>query len=93
VSPTGFKILSLPSAARGLTELRGAVQARIRTAIRSLAHDPEPADSIPMRGRAEGLHRLRVGGWRVVYRIQSERRTILVLRIGHRSDVYRGFET
>src|SRR5690242_12340462 len=47
---------------------------------------------IPMRGKGIGLHRLRVGGYRVVYRISAKRVTVLVVRIGHRSEVYRGFE-
>ncbi len=45
-----------------------------------------------MHGKGEGLHRLRVDGYRVVYRIQSERIRILVIRIGHRSEVYSGWE-
>jgi len=45
-----------------------------------------------MRGKGAGLRRLRVGGYRVIYRIQGQRVTVLVTRIGHRSGVYRGFE-
>ena len=87
-----FKLLILPSAARTLMGIRGPVQERIRAAIRSLADDPTPADSIPMEGKAGGLHRVRVGDWRVVYRVQTSRKTVLVIRIGHRSEVYRGYE-
>jgi mRNA interferase RelE/StbE len=45
-----------------------------------------------MRGKGIGFRRLRVGSYRVVYRIQAERITVLVIRIGHRSEVYGGFE-
>ena len=45
-----------------------------------------------MRGKGVGLRRLRVGSYRVVYRIQSERVTVLVVRIGHHSEVYGGFQ-
>jgi mRNA interferase RelE/StbE len=72
--------------------MRGTTHDRLRAAIRSLGDDPMPPDSIPMRGKGIGLRRLRVGSHRVIYRIQSERVTVLVIRIGHRSDVYGGFE-
>jgi mRNA interferase RelE/StbE len=45
-----------------------------------------------MKGKAFGLYRLRVGEWRVVYRVMPQRRTVLVIRIGHRSEVYRGYQ-
>ena len=85
-----FKLLILPSAARTLLANRAPVQDSIRAAIRLLAEDPTPADSIPMLGKAEGLHRVGVGDWRIVYRVQPARQTVLVVRIGHRSEVYRG---
>ena len=36
------------------------------------------------------LYRIRVGSYRVVYRIEDEFLVVLVIRIGHRRDVYRG---
>lgn len=48
----------------------------------------------PYRGRAltgefKGLYRWRVGRFRIVYEIQVSSSVVLVLRIGHRKDVYR----
>ena len=82
----------LPSARRELLALRAPIQTRLRNAIRTLADDPLPSDSIPMRGKGVGLHRMRVGGYRVVYRLHAQRICVLVIRIGHRSEVYRGWE-
>jgi mRNA interferase RelE/StbE len=82
----------LPEARRQLLSLRDPIQNRLRKAIHSLSEDPTPADSIPMRGKGIGLHRLRVGNYRVVYRLQSDRVCVLIIRIGERSEVYRGFE-
>jgi mRNA interferase RelE/StbE len=45
-----------------------------------------------MRGKGIGLHRLRAGSYRVVYRLQAEKVCVLVIRIGHRSEVYMGWE-
>jgi mRNA interferase RelE/StbE len=72
--------------------LRSAIQNRLRTAIKLLGDDPIPADSIAMRGKGTGLYRLRVGSYRIVYRIQAERVCVLVIRVGHRAEVYRGWE-
>jgi mRNA interferase RelE/StbE len=37
----------------------------------------------------EQLYRVRDGDYRIVYTIEDERLIVLVVRIGHRSDVYR----
>lgn len=87
-----WQIEILPTARRELISLRKAVQDRIRVAIRSLADDPTPQNSIAMKGKGTGLHRLRVGNYRIVYRLQRRQIRILVIRIAHRSEVYRGWE-
>jgi len=40
-------------------------------------------------GQLTGLWRYRVGDWRVVCRIEDHRLVVLVLKIGHRREVYR----
>jgi len=40
-----------------------------------------------LKGRYEGLYSLRVGDYRVIYKIESF--GVLILAIGHRKDVYR----
>ena len=87
-----WQVEILPVARNELLSLRNPVRDRIRTAIRALADAPVPADSIAMKGKGTGLYRLRVGVYRVVYRVQAERVRVLVIRIGHRSEVYRGWE-
>lgn len=41
-----------------------------------------------LAGRSD--YRVRVGDWRIVYEVDDERRRVVVIRIAHRSDVYRG---
>jgi mRNA interferase RelE/StbE len=82
----------LPAARKELLAVRNPVQRRLRSVIRSLGVDAAPADSIPMKGKGIGLYRLRVGSYRVVYRIQTDRIRVLVIRVAHRSEVYRGWE-
>jgi len=40
----------------------------------------------PLRHTLKGYWKLRVGDWRVIYKIQG--RTITILRIGHRREIY-----
>jgi len=49
---------------------------------------PFKADMFPMlSGKFSGLRKFRVGDYRVVFTIMGD--TVLVLRIGHRREVYR----
>ena len=43
----------------------------------------------PLRGDKGGLWRYRVGDYRLICDIQDERITVVVIRVGHRKDVYR----
>jgi len=53
-----------------------------------LAKEPRPKGVNRLTGAAD-LYRIRVGDYRVVYQIQDNRLIVLVVRIGHRKDVYR----
>jgi mRNA interferase RelE/StbE len=43
----------------------------------------------PLHGDKKSLWRYRVGDYRLICDIQDERITVLVLRVGHRKDIYR----
>jgi mRNA interferase RelE/StbE len=45
-----------------------------------------------MKGKGLGLFRLRVGSYRIVYRIRADQIRVLIIRVGHRSEVYSGCE-
>jgi mRNA interferase RelE/StbE len=63
------------------------MRTRIKTAIESrLATRPESYGK-PMRHTLHSLWSLRVGDYRVIYRIEDEE--VVILKIGHRRDVYR----
>ena len=64
---------------------------RIRTAIQGLAKSPPEGDILPLQGYSDGRKRLRVGGWRVIYRCDrdGELEVLLIIDIGNRGDVYK----
>jgi mRNA interferase RelE/StbE len=61
---------------------------RISGAIELLSVDPYPPAAKMLRGDEQGWWRVRVGDYRIVYTITDGRLSILVLRIGHRREVY-----
>ena len=56
--------------------------------IRTLATNPHPEGSVKLRGSSD-LFRIRHADYRVIYQIQNEKLTILVVKVGHRREVYR----
>jgi mRNA interferase RelE/StbE len=71
-----------------LRALDPPVQDRIVRALDRLAADPRSAANVKALV-GSGHYRLRVGDWRVIYALRDDVLTVLVLRIGHRREVYR----
>ena len=63
---------------------------RLVKAILVLADDPHPANSRKLEGYHD-LYRLRVGDWRIIYQVINDQLLILVLEVGSRGEVYRGY--
>ena len=63
------------------------VRQRIVQRIRSLADDPRPAGCEKLSGKER--YRVRQGQYRIVYSIEDRELVIYVVKVGHRSSVYR----
>ncbi len=83
-----YRLQIVPAGARQLKQLSGHTQRKIRQAIRALASDPRPHAARLLSGQ-RGIWRLRVGDYRVLYRIDDDRLLVLVVRVAHRREVYR----
>ena len=75
-------------ASKALAGLERRDQQRIRAAIELLADDPRPPACIALTGE-EGVYRVRVGQYRIVYEVMDSVLIVQVVRIGHRREVYR----
>jgi len=77
-------------ARRELRKLDPQTQDRILKWLRqTLAIDEDPRRTgKSLKGRMKGLWRYRVGDYRIISQIQDENVLILVIRIGHRRDIY-----
>ena len=76
-----------PRAAKAFASLPPIVQARIAPIIDHLALVPRPKGVKKLQG-PDDLYRVRAGDYRVIYQIQDKRLLILVVKVGHRSDIY-----
>jgi mRNA interferase RelE/StbE len=83
-----YQIKILPAALRQLEEIPRSDQKRIRDRIDGLADDPWLAGVKRLRGTREFL-RIRSGNYRIIYTVERDRLTVLIIKIGHRRDVYR----
>jgi len=73
---------------RDFSRLTTSVQERLQVKIDALAQQPRPPGVQKLEGR-ENRYRLRAGNYRVIYEIQDEVLLVLIVRIGHRREVYR----
>ncbi len=84
-----YKIQIDRHASKFLEKLREAeLRGRLIHAIESLAEEPFPSGSQKLLGRSD-QYRIRVGDYRILYRVDRDLILILVLEIGHRREIYR----
>ncbi len=60
---------------------------KILSRIRSLAANPRPPGCEKLTG--QNRYRMRQGRYRIVYSIHDEERTVTVVKVRHRKDIYR----
>jgi mRNA interferase RelE/StbE len=83
-----FSIRFLRRARKDLEKIPTKTQDRILKAIQNLGADPYPSGSKKLEGSSDSF-RIRVGDYRVIYEIKKKEIYILIVRIGHRKDVYK----
>jgi mRNA interferase RelE/StbE len=71
-----------------LDRLNEPYRTRIIKALIELEHNARPKGIEKIRGT--DLWRIRKGDYRLVYYIDDVRKKIIVVRVGHRSDIYKG---
>ena len=87
-----FRIALEDEARAQLRDLVPEPKREVRRTLREMEGDPYALDAIPLRPPLEGLHRVRVGDYRIVFEPGRESREVTVARIGHRDWVYEGLK-
>jgi mRNA interferase RelE/StbE len=83
---TAYRIELRPAAVRALRKLDPQIRRRVQGAIALLAQDPRPPGARALQGRP-GL-RVRVGDYRIIYTVKDDVLLVVVVRLGHRRDIY-----
>lgn len=81
-----YRVEFTASAAKEVRQLDRVVRRRVLVLLQALSDEPRPHGARRLRGR-DGW-RVRIGDYRVLYDIDDEGATVLVVKVGHRRDVY-----
>jgi mRNA interferase RelE/StbE len=83
-----YKIEVSATAERQLKKIRREDTIGILRSISLLADEPRPSGCRKLSGY-DDIYRIRIGNYRVIYEIDGKRIIIVILKIGHRREVYR----
>ena len=83
-----YEVLLEQTAERDLKRLGAEYFQRIIQETKGLADNPRPAGCRKITG-SESDWRIRVGDYRIVYEIDDTARTVKVMRVRHRREIYR----
>ncbi|WP_286883351.1 type II toxin-antitoxin system RelE family toxin [Aneurinibacillus sp. UBA3580] len=85
---SGYKLIYRKEALKFIAKQEKAVQERMALGLKGLLEIPPQGDIKTMKGHT-GLYRLRVGTYRVLFRIEHEEKIVYIEAIGNRGDIYK----
>jgi mRNA interferase RelE/StbE len=85
-----YQVEFVKSAEKEFEKLPARIRSKIAEALALLAVNPfsELLNIKKLKG-AEYLFRIRLGDYRIVYEVWKKRLVVIVVKIGHRSEIYR----
>ncbi len=83
-----YRIVISPAAQRQIKKLELQVQKQVIRYLRVLATDTRPSGIKKLSGRKE-IYRIRTGDYRILYQIRDNELVVLVLKVGHRREIYK----
>jgi mRNA interferase RelE/StbE len=87
--PIIYSVEFAPSAARDFRKIPHEVQRRLARAIDALRVNPRPRGAKKLQA-VRDVWRIRAGDYRIIYEIQERRLVVMVVRVAHRREAYRG---
>ena len=82
-----YSIIVPKSVQKQLDKLPEQVYQRILKKIRLLAEEPRPVGALKLKGM-EAEYRIRIGDYRLRYKIDDENQVVILGRCQHRKSVY-----
>jgi mRNA interferase RelE/StbE len=83
-----YQILVTPKAQKEIDDLDSKLRRQVMAKLEALESNPRPSGCVKLAGQ-ESLWRVRVREYRILYEIQDKKLFVLVVRVDHRSEVYR----
>ena len=84
-----YKILISSRAQKDFNKLDHKIQNRVTKAILKIKKNRYPQQFKSLKGIDIAQYRLRVGDWRILYDVYDDTKSVLILRIGHRKEIYK----
>ena len=81
-----YRVVFRKSVARDLRRIPNRDLRRILAAMKSLSEEPRPSGSEKLSGQER--YRVRQGSYRIIYEINGGEVVVVVVKVGHRKDVY-----
>lgn len=82
-----YELMLRPSVKKDVKKIPDADLKKILERIEALREDPRPPGSVKLSGME--YYRIRQGDYRIVYEIQDAMLVVIVIKVGHRRDIYR----
>jgi mRNA interferase RelE/StbE len=82
-----YKVLFRRSVTRDLRRIPNHDLQKILAEIDSLSENPRPRGCEKLSGQER--YRVRQGDYRIIYEIKDDEVVVIVVKVGHRGDVYR----
>ena len=83
-----YKVTFKASVDKDLTDLPKNLVARVWQRFELLKQQPFPRQALKLEG-SEGLYRLRVGDYRIIYGVDVQAREVVIHHVRHPREVYR----
>jgi mRNA interferase RelE/StbE len=82
-----YELVVRPSVSKDTKDIPAHDLKKILLKIEALCHDPRPPGSVKLSGM--DYYRIRHGDYRIIYEIEDTRLIIVVVKVGHRREIYR----
>jgi len=82
-----YSVLITRQAQKELAEIPLIAYGQIKNCIFQLEDNPRPPDCVKLTTRK--AYRIRIRKYRVIYEIDDAKKTVTILHIGHRRDIYK----
>ena len=86
-----YEVIFHAGALREFDKLPDATRRRLTRIIDDLAEEPRPQGVVKLA--SVDAYRIRVGDYRIAYAVRDERLVVLVVKVGHRRDIYKEIAT